>query len=78
MFNIFEVDEDMKYDSIAMEKDIQTYGLFTYEEFAEIIPVSEEMFNAVSGQYLKVAIGKGYLTIEKLQKMVERYSVFFE
>ena len=78
MFNIFEVGEDMKYDAEAMEKDIQTYGLFTYEEFAELVPVPEEMFNAVSGQYLKVAIGKGLITVERLQQLVDRYGVFFE
>lgn len=78
MFNIFEVGEDMKYDIEAMEKDIETYGLYTYEEFAEILPVPEEMFNAVSGQYLKVAIGKGLITIEDIQKLISRYGVFFE
>ncbi len=78
MFNIFEVGEDMKYDIEAMEKDIETYGLYTYEEFAEILPVPEEMFNAVSGQYLKVAIGKGLITIEDIQKLINRYGVFFE
>lgn len=78
LFNIFEVDsETMKYNAAAMQSDIETYGLFTYEEFAEILPVSLEMFEAVNGQYLKVAIGKGLINFEILQKLIERYSVFF-
>lgn len=79
LFNIFEVDADlMQYDYAAIERDIQEYGLFTYEEFAAMLPVSEEMFEAFSGQYLKIAMGKGLITVERLQYLIERYSVFFE
>lgn len=79
LFNIFEVDsETMKYNAIAMESDIAAYGLYAYEEFAELVPVTEEMFNAVQGQYLKIAIGKGLITIEDIEELVDRYSIFFE
>ena len=78
--NIFEVDaETMMYDRDAMENDIAKYGLFTYEELAELVPnLTEEMFAAVEGQYLKVAIGKGIITIEDIQALVNRYSILFE
>ena len=77
LFNIFEVDaETMTYDYEAMAKDIETYGLFTYEEMNAIAPLSEEMFNAAGGQYLKVSIGKGNLTVEELAAMIERYSKY--
>ncbi len=76
--NIFDVDgETMKYDEEAMARDIETYGLFTYEEFYEIVPVSEEIFNAFNGQYLKVAIGKGKTNIETILALFERYAEFF-
>ena len=76
--NIFDVDgETMKYDEEAMARDIETYGLFTYEEFYEIVPVSEEIFNAFNGQYLKVAIGKGKTNIETILALFERYVEFF-
>lgn len=79
LFNIFEVDsETMTIDYEAFEQDIQTYGLFTYEEFAEVLPVSEEMFEAFNGQYLKVAIGKGLIDIDTLIRLAQRYSPFFE
>lgn len=78
LFNIFEVDsETLKYDEIAMQADIEKYGLFTYEEFADILPVPIEMFDAVNGQYLKVAIGKGLIDIETLERLVSRYADFF-
>lgn len=77
LINIFEVDpETMRYDENAMNQDIAEYGLFTYEEFNALIPVSEEVFNAFNGQYLKVAIGKGLITIEELESLIERYSKF--
>jgi len=73
LFNIFEVDEQtMKYDEKAMQKDIETYGLFTYEDFDGLI--SEEVFDAVQAQYLKVAIGKGLLTWEEIERLVARYA----
>lgn len=77
MFNIFEVDaETMKYDEAQMQADIAQYGLFTYEEFAELFPVSEEVFEAFNGQYLKVAMGKGLIDAEGLQTLIERYAEF--
>lgn len=75
MFNIFEVEpETMRYDATAMQADIDKYGLFSYEEFSEIVPISEEVFKAFQGQYLKVAIGKGYITEERLVMLARRYA----
>ena len=77
LFNIFEVDaETMTYDLEAMERDIAEFGLFTYEELNAICPLSEDMFYAAGGAYLKISIGKGNLTIEELIEMIERYSKF--
>ncbi len=78
LFNIFEVDaETMSYDRGLMQEDIGRYGLFTYEEFAEFFPVSQEVFEAFNGQYLKVAIGKGLIDIVTLETLVSRYAEFF-
>ena len=79
LFNIFEVDaETMTYDYEQMEKDIETYGLYTYEELNAICPLSEEMFIAAGGAYLKISIGKGNLTEQELYDMINRYNKFFE
>ena len=77
LFNIFEVDaETMTYDFEQMEKDIETYGLFTYEELNAICPLTEDMFNAAGGAYLKISIGKGNLTMDELIYMITRYSKY--
>lgn len=77
LFNIFEVNpETMTIDVGAMARDIEQYGLFTYEEFAELLPISEDAFNAFNGQYLKIAIGKGLTDMDTLQKLAEHYAEF--
>lgn len=79
LINIFEVDPvTMSYDAEAYAADIAEYGLFSYQEFASLIPIPEEVFYAFSGQYLKVAIGKGLITLEEIALLIERYAVFFE
>lgn len=78
LINIFEVDATtMQYDAASFAADIATYGLYTYEEFAEIIPIPEVIFEAFNGQYLKVSIGKGLITMEGLIALIERYADFF-
>lgn len=78
LFNIFEVDsETMMFDAEQMATDIAQYGLFTYEEFAELVPVSEEVFDAFNAQYFKVAIGKGLIDIEGIAKLAADYAEFF-
>lgn len=79
LFNIFDVDpETLKYDEDKMSADIEMYGLFTYEEFAKVLPVSESVFNAFNAQYFKVAIGKGLLDIQTLERLADRYKDFFD
>jgi len=75
--NIFEVDKaTMRYDANKMQADIEEYGLFTYEEFSALLPVSEEVFEAFGGKYLKVAIGKKLTDLDTISKLIERYSAF--
>ncbi len=77
MFNIFDVDtEAMTYDFEALQKDIETYGLFTYEDFEDIIP--EDVFEMCGGAYLKIAIGKGLITWDRIVEIAQRYSPYFE
>ena len=72
LFNIFEVDtETMTYDAEQMQKDIETYGLLTLEDFGGMI--TQDAFDAFNGQWLLVAIGKGQLTWDDIAYMAERY-----
>lgn len=77
--NIFEIDnKTMKIRQQQFADDIAKYGVYTYEEFAQIVPITEEMFKAFNGQYLKVAIGKGLTTIDKISCLIEKYSKFLD
>ena len=79
LFNIFDVDaETMTYDMEAMARDIEKYGLFTYEELSSYVELSEDMFYMAGGPFLKVSIGKGNMTMDELITMIKRYSKFFE
>ena len=72
LFNFFEYDENLAYDKELMAKDIETYGLFTYEDFAPYM--SEGTFNTIFPiKYLKVSIGKGLVTFEDLEYIIRRY-----
>ena len=75
--NIFRV-EDMRINANAMQQDIATYGLYTYEEFCtEVVEVPEGVFEAFNGQYLKVSFGKGLITKNEIAALFTRYSGYF-
>lgn len=78
LINIFDVDSDtMKFDEESYQEDIEKYGIFTYEEFAELYPVPREIFDAFNAEYLKVSLGKGLITWEQLGRLIKIYSKFF-
>lgn len=66
--NVFEYNEDMTFNLEKMQKDIATYGLFTYEDFKDYIPY--EVWQKAPVAYLKVAIGKGLITFEDIQWII--------
>ncbi len=70
-FDYFEIGEDMKYDEEKMQADIEKYGLYTYEDFAEY--VTYEQFMAFNGPYLKVLVGRGVLTYEQIIELIAEY-----
>ena len=65
----FEVGEGMKYDKVAMQADIEKYGLYTYEEFADLL--TYEQFQALNLPYFKVAVGKGFITYEEILYLID-------
>lgn len=73
--NIFEVDGNtMQINQEQYLADIATYGLFTYEEFAEIYPITEDIFNAFNGQYLKISIGKDLISLDDIGHLIDHYT----
>ena len=67
--NYFKFDENMKYDEEAMRADIDKYGLYTYDDFKDVL--SEEAFNAGPWKYFKVAVGKGQLTWDEICRAID-------
>ena len=61
--------EVMQNVDTAMQKDIEIYGTYTYEDFDEYI--SYEAYRALPLEYLKVAVGKGMLTFEEIIMAIE-------
>ena len=71
LFNYFEIGEDMKFDAAKMQADIEKYGLYTYEDFAEYL--TPEQFAAFNVPYFKVAVGKGNYTYEGILDLIDEY-----
>lgn len=65
----FEFGDGYMYDEDKMQEDIEKYGLYTYDDWEKY--VSYEEFVALNGQYLTIAIGKGYLTYEDVLRLIE-------
>ena len=70
-YDYFEIGEDMKY--VDMDKDIQKYGLYTYDDFEAYIPY--EAFEVFNGKYLKILVEKGYFTFEDILRTIDVFSV---
>lgn len=70
-FEYFEVGAGMKYDEAKMQADIETYGLYTYEDFADYL--TYEQYVALNAPYYKVLVGKGYVTFADLLTAISAY-----
>ncbi|MBQ7378953.1 MAG: hypothetical protein IJW70_04645 [Clostridia bacterium] len=70
-FNFLAMGDDMQYDERALQKDIETYGLFVYDDLSEYMTESEfKAFVASNGHYLKIAVGKGIVTLDEILAMM--------
>ena len=67
-FEYFPIGDNMMYDAEAKARDIETYGLYTYEEFADWL--TEEQFIMFNGPYFKVLVGRGVLTYEDILEII--------
>ena len=72
LLNIFDINEEtLAYDIENVAKDIETYGLYTYADFESLI--SEEAFELYNAKYLKIAVGKGYITWNDILDLIDIY-----
>ena len=67
----FEIGNGMKYEAEKMQADIEKYGLYTYEEFAEYC--TYEQFIGLNFANWKVAVGKGYITFDEIIYLIRCY-----
>jgi len=70
-YNWIEMDSKLHYDVEQFEKDVETYGLYTYDVFAEY--VTYEQFVAFNGAYLKIPVEKGLFTFEYILELIDLY-----
>ena len=71
LFNYFEYGEKMTFDEEKMQADIEKYGLYTYEDFADYL--TYEQFVGFNVQYFKIAVGKGNYTYEGILELISTY-----
>lgn len=73
-FNYFDYDASLKYDSGKRDEDIRKYGLYAYDDFKDYI--RKETFDLLPIPYLKVSVGKGLTTKEKIIGVMKKYLSF--
>ena len=71
LFNYFEIGENMTFNKDQMQADIDKYGLYTYEDFADYL--TYEQFVGFNVQYFKIAVGKGNYTYEGILDLIAEY-----
>lgn len=71
LFNYFAFGEGVKFDTEQMQSDIEQYGLYTYDDFADYL--TYEQFVGFNVQYFKIAVGKGYYTYEGILDLIAEY-----
>ena len=62
VYNIYDLNEDMIINQEAKQRDIETYGLYSYDDWKDIL--SYELYYGFGFENFKVAIGKGLATEE--------------
>ncbi len=70
-FSFLAMGDNMQYDLEKLQEDIETYGVFTYEDLSDYMTRDEfDAFVASNGHYLKIAVAKGCITIEEMFAML--------
>ncbi|MDO4809700.1 MAG: Ig-like domain-containing protein [Eubacteriales bacterium] len=67
--NIFEYDDQMKFDADKKKADIEKYGLTPKEKILELKGFTEAGYDIYNLQYVDVMIGKGLITWEWMEAL---------
>lgn len=71
-YNWIEMDGKLRYNAEQFQKDVEQYGLYSYEDFADF--VTYEQFVAFNGAYLKIPVEKGIFTFDYILKLIGQYA----
>jgi len=72
LLNVFDINPDtLSYIPDKVNEDLKKYGIYTYEDFDGVI--EEKAFDLYNAKYLKVAVGKGYITWKDILALVDVY-----
>ncbi len=74
-YNWIEYGDKLRYDTEKFNADVEKYGLYDYDVFKDI--ATEEMFINFNGAYLKIAVEKGYFTLDRIFEIINEYAQFF-
>ncbi len=70
-YNWIEMGEKLRYDTETFQKDMETYGLYPYEDFKDL--VTYEQFIELNGAYLKIPVEKGIFTWDYIVELIGLY-----
>lgn len=67
--NLFDYDDQMKFDAAKKNRDIETYGLMPKEKVLGLKGFTATDYDDYNMQYMNVAIGKGLISWEWLEAL---------
>jgi len=70
-FDYYLLDSNYKVDQEELDKDIEKYGLYTYDQFADV--VSEDFFDKFNIAYFKVLVDKAGIPWEIMHEGFEGF-----
>ena len=70
-YNWIVMGEPLRYDQKQLAEDVEKYGLYTYDDFADY--VTYEQFVKFNGAYLKIPVEKGLFTFDYILELIETY-----
>lgn len=70
-YNWIEMGEKLRYDTEKFQKDVETYGLYTYDDFRHL--VTFDQFVELNGAYLKIPVEKGIFTWDYILELIHLY-----
>ncbi len=70
-YNWMPMGEKLRYDVESFEEDVNTYGLYTYDDFKDY--VTYEQFIELNGATLKIPVEKGIFSWDYILELIDLY-----